>query len=236
VLIDELVGLIDGTLTYVHVVVDEAQDLSAMQCRAVGRRCPLGSLTVLGDLAQATTPWAPRSWDVTLRHLGHDGAALRQLTVGYRVPDEVLGIANRLLPHIAPAVPPATSVRSGDAAVRFEPTSRLPDVVRTVAQIEGSVGVIAPDDQAHAVLTSLRGAGLDAEPLVADADLQITVVPASAAKGLEFDSVVLIEPERIVTAEAERAVGLRRLYVTLTRAVSRLVVVHDDPLPHELAA
>ena len=72
-----------------------------MQCRAVARRCPLGSVTVLGDLAQATTPWAPGDWAVTLAHLGHDSATVRPLTAGYRVPGEVLELANRLLPHIA---------------------------------------------------------------------------------------------------------------------------------------
>ncbi|MDQ2795724.1 MAG: AAA family ATPase, partial [Actinomycetota bacterium] len=118
VLLDELESLLRTGATFVHAVVDEAQDLSAMQCRAVARRCPLGSVTVLGDLAQATTPWAPGTWADTLEHLGHP-ASVHPLTVGYRVPGEVLEIANRLLPHIAPDVPPATSVRHGSDALRI---------------------------------------------------------------------------------------------------------------------
>src|SRR4051812_5106158 len=130
VLLDELDALLDGTDTFVHAVVDEAQDLSAMQCRAVARRCPLGSVTVLGDLAQATTPWAPGSWEATLGHLGHE-ATVRPLTAGYRVPGEVLDLANRLLPHIARDVPAATSIRTGDGALAFAPRKRLTDEVRS---------------------------------------------------------------------------------------------------------
>ncbi|HEU5267642.1 MAG TPA: AAA family ATPase [Jatrophihabitans sp.] len=234
VLLDELAALLDGTETFVHAVVDEAQDLSAMQCRAVARRCPLGSVTVLGDLAQATTPWAPGSWPVTLAHLGHDGAAIRPLTVGYRVPGEVLDLANGLLPHIAPDVPPATSVRHSGDALTFAARGDLVGQVRECLAVEGSVGVIAPTAQAAAVLAELRAAGLDAHPLVEEADERVTVVPAEDAKGLEFDSVVLVEPADIVAAEPTRVDGLRRLYVVLTRAVSRLRVLHDRPLPPEL--
>ena len=107
VLLDELAGLLDGVPSYVHVVVDEAQDLSPMQCRAVARRCPLGSVTVLGDLAQATTPWAPALAGDAFAPRSRrrvDPAADR----GYRVPGEVLEVANRLLPHVAADVPPAT--------------------------------------------------------------------------------------------------------------------------------
>ena len=234
VLVDELAALLDGAPSYVHVVVDEAQDLSPMQCRAVARRCPLGSVTVLGDLAQATTPWAPGSWAVTLSHLGHDGASIRPLTAGYRVPGEVLEVANRLLPHVAADVPPATSVRQGMDALRYAPAARLVETVREYLDIEGSVGVIVPDARAVAVLEQLRAAGIAAERLDDEDDPRVAVVPASSAKGLEFDSVVLVEPRQIVDAEPTRPGGLRRLYVTLTRAVSRLTIIHDEPLPAEL--
>jgi DNA helicase IV len=236
VLLDELTGLLDGAATYVHVVVDEAQDLSPMQCRAVARRCPLGSVTVLGDLAQATTPWAPSDWSVTLEHLGHGEAAVRPLTAGYRVPGEVIELANRLLPHVAPGVPPGSAVRAGAGALRFGPAGTLIEVTRALLDIEGSIGVIVPDARAAAVLAELREAGVDAEPLDADADARVSVVSASEAKGLEFDSVLLLEPAEIVAAEPTRAGGLRRLYVVLTRAVSHLSVLHDAPLPPELAS
>ena len=236
VLLDELSGLIDGNDTYVHAVVDEAQDLSAMQCRAIARRCPLGSVTVLGDLAQATTPWAPGDWAVTLAHLGHAGAAVRPLTAGYRVPADVIAVANRLLPYIAPGVPPGSSIRAGRDALRWEPARRLIDAVHESLAVEGSVGVIVPDARAAEVLATLRRAAIEADPLDADTDPRVTVVPATAAKGLEFDSVVLLEPADIVAAEPTRTSGLRRLYVVFTRAVSRLAVLHDQPLPAELTS
>jgi len=234
VLLDEFDGLLTGAPSYVHAIVDEAQDLSAMQCRVIARRCPTGSVTVLGDLAQATSPWAPGDWASTLRHLGHAGAQIRPLTAGYRVPAEVLELANRLLPHIATGVSPATSIRQGHDALRFGRLAGLADEVRRCLAVEGSVGVIVADARVEHSLRELAGAGIEAELLDADADPRVSVVPASEAKGLEFDSVVLVEPAAIVAGEATRATGLRRLYVVLTRAVSRLAVLHDEPLPPEL--
>jgi DNA helicase IV len=236
VLLDELDGLLSGASSYVHAVVDEAQDLSAMQCRAIARRCPTGSVTVLGDLAQATSPWAPGDWPSTLRHLGHGEAKVRPLTAGYRVPGQVLDVANRLLPHIATGVPPATSIRSGTDALHFAPLTALVEETKRCLAVEGSVGVIVPDARAHDVLGELLAAGIEAETLDADTDPRVSVVPAAEAKGLEFDSVVLVEPAAIVAGEATRPAGLRRLYVVLTRAVSRLAVLHDEPLPPELLA
>jgi DNA helicase IV len=236
VLLDELDCMINSSDTFVHVVVDEAQDLSAMQCRAIARRCPLGSVTVLGDLAQATTAWAPGDWAVTLEHLGAPQTDVRPLTAGYRVPAEVIDVANRLLPHIAVGVPEGTSVRVGQNALHFAPVESLISELRGCLETEGSVGVIVPDDTVAATLALVRSAGVDAATLDDDLDLRVTLVPASAAKGLEFDSVVLLEPARIVAGEPTRLAGLRRLYVVLTRAVSRLVVLHDEALPPELAA
>jgi DNA helicase IV len=236
VLLDELVGLVRGVAAYVHVVVDEAQDLSAMQCRAVARRSPLGSMTVLGDLAQATTPWAPGSWPATLGYLGHPEASVRPLTVGYRVPGEVLDVANRLLVHIAAELPPATSVRAGTSGIDQRPTSELAATVAEALTADGSIGVIVADAVADQTLTALTAAGIAARELADEADVRVTVVPATQAKGLEFDTVVLVEPAAIVAAEPARLNGLRRLYVVLTRAVSRLVILRDQPLPAELAA
>ncbi|MCW2542125.1 MAG: uncharacterized protein JWN95_3850 [Frankiales bacterium] len=232
VLLDELSGLIAGPDQYVHVVVDEAQDLSAMQCRAVARRCPLGSVTVLGDLAQATTAWAPGSWPETLAHLGHPGASIRPLTVGYRVPEAVLVVANRLLPHIAPDVPPASSVRSAPDSLTS--ADSVVAAVRRCLAVDGSVAVIVADATAAVIAEDLRAAGVPVGSLLDEEPARVTVVPAAAAKGLEYDSVVLVEPAEIVAAEASPLAGLRRLYVCWTRAVSRLVLVHTKPLPTEL--
>ncbi|MEU5598553.1 AAA family ATPase [Streptomyces sp. NPDC020298] len=230
VLLDEAAGLIEHPEGYGHIVVDEAQDLSPMECRAVARRAGFGSLTVLGDLAQGTTPWAARAWDVQLRHMGKPHAAVVPLTTGFRVPAAVLELANRLLARLDVAVPPARSLRSeGELRIR-----RADDVLRaTVTAVrdaltrDGSVGVITADADLTRVRDALAAAGIDtAGP--DELGARVTLVPATVVKGLEYDHVVAVEPAAVAEAE-ER--GLHRLYVVLTRAVSRLDVVHARPLP-----
>ncbi len=246
VLADEVADLLNRTTSLGHVVLDEAQDLSAMQLRAVGRRASTGSVTVLGDLAQGTTPWAARSWEEALEHLGQPSAHLEVLERGFRVPSAVIDLAARLLPTIAPGLGPPVSVRTdpgrADLLVVTEPAGLWPSVLEQVrvALVEpGSVGVIVADAVVDDAARTLTGAGLD--PLVLgrqheDAAHRVHVVAASLAKGLEFDRVVLVEPADLVDAEPDRRTGLRRLYVVLTRAVTGLAVVHHRPLPHELAA
>ncbi|MEW2511042.1 AAA family ATPase [Streptomyces sp. NPDC046870] len=230
VLLDELAGLVEHPEGYGHLVVDEAQDLSPMECRAIARRAAFGSLTVLGDLAQGTTPWAARDWSVQLRHLGRPDAAVIPLTTGFRVPAAVLALANRLLARLDVAVPAATSLRT-DGELTLRPTGDL--LATTVAAVrdalarEGSVGVVTADADTGRVRAALDRAGLaPAGPDTPGA--RLTVVPASVVKGLEYDHVVAVEPAAVAEAE-ER--GAHRLYVVLTRAVSRLDVVHSRPLP-----
>ncbi|MFI0538767.1 HelD family protein [Streptomyces sp. WSLK1-3] len=236
VLLDEVAGLVEHPQGHGHLVVDEAQDLSPMECRAIARRARFGSVTVLGDLAQGTTPWAARSWHTVLRHLGKPDAAVVPLTTGFRVPQAVVGLANRLLGRLDVDVPEARSLR-GDGELSIRPTSlvALPgavvDAVRESLAHEGSVGVIAAAADVDRVRQALDEAGITAagpEELGA----RVSVVPAGAVKGLEYDHVVAVEPAAIAEAEApEGGRGLHRLYVVLTRAVSRLVVVHGRPLP-----
>ena len=239
VLVDEVAGLLDRTPGYGHVVLDEAQDLSPMQCRAVARRLAAGSLTVLGDLAQATSPWSPSDWRQTLAGLGRPDTVVRPLTRGYRVPGEVLDFANRLLPLIAPGLPAATAIRSepGSLEVRSGTALGQPlvDVVRDLRAVPGSIGVVCPDSAVAEMTDALVAAGLPAAALADDgADTApVAVVPATLAKGLEFDAVVVVDPAAIVAAEPR---GLHRLYVVLTRAVSTLVVLHRGDLPAPLAA
>jgi DNA helicase IV len=234
VLVDEAAGLIDRLPSFGHVVVDEAQDLSPMQCRAIARRSEHASLTLLGDLAQGTAPWAARDWADSLAHLGKAGARVVPLTTGFRVPAAVLTLANRLLPALDVAVPEAVSLRrDGTLRVRrvTDPVSAAVDEVRAALDLEGSIGVIAADARTATVQTALTAAGIPVVTPEADDDGRVTVLPATVAKGLEFDHVIVVEPAEIVEAE-ER--GLNRLFVVLTRAVSGLVVVHDRPLPAPL--
>ncbi|RAJ81601.1 DNA helicase IV [Streptomyces sp. PsTaAH-137] len=241
VLIDEAGDLVERTHSLGHVVLDEAQDLSPMQYRAVGRRASTGSVTVLGDLAQGTTPWATQSWDEALEHLGKPDAVVEELTAGFRVPTDVITYASRLLPHIAPGLAPVASVRENPGVFEVRGASGDGDVVAACREAlghEGSIGLIAADARCGVLGELLTEAGLvflaPGEETTAEA--RLTLVPASLAKGLEYDYVVLDEPAAVVSGEPDERTGLRRLYVALTRAVSGLVVVHAAALPPELTS
>ncbi|HEV7760855.1 MAG TPA: ATP-binding domain-containing protein [Acidimicrobiales bacterium] len=227
VLVDEAQWLIAGPPTaYGHVVVDEAQDVSALGLRALGRRCPTSSMTVLGDLAQATGAAAQRSWDEVVGHLGSPATARRfDLDVGYRVPAPIMDVANRLLAEAAPDVVPTQSVRVDGRAPEIVPVDDDEAVVDEARRRAGeladawsSVGVIAPEP----FFARLQGLAAN-----------VTVVLPDQAKGLEFDAVVVVEPAGIAHPDAGSR-GLRLLYVALTRAVQELVVVHTRPLPRSL--
>ncbi|AYC40326.1 HelD family protein [Streptomyces griseorubiginosus] len=233
VLLDEVAGLVEHPEGYGHLVVDEAQDLSPMECRAIARRARFGSLTVLGDLAQGTTPWAARSWHTVLAHLGKPDATVVPLTVGFRVPRAVVGLANRLLARLDVEVPAGRSLRQ-DGELRMRPVAdaeALPEAVvaavRDALAQDGSVGVVAADEHVADVRRALDAAGIPAAG-PDEIGARVSIVTAAVVKGLEYDHVVAVEPAAIAEAE-ER--GLHRLYVVLTRAVSRLEVVHGRPLP-----
>jgi len=240
VLIDETRDLVQRTHSLGHVVLDEAQDLSPMQYRAVGRRCTTGSATVLGDLAQGTTPWATRSWDEALAHLGKSDGVIEELTAGFRVPTDVITYASRLLPHIAPGLTPVASVRENPGFFALRPVSGTAEVVAACEELlrnEGSTGLIAADARVPTLAEALTAAGIAylAPGEETTAETRLTLVPASLAKGLEYDYVVLDEPQAVVDGEPDERTGLRRLYVALTRAVSGLIVTHAAPLPPQLA-
>jgi len=252
VLLDELGDLLRRTASLGHVVLDEAQDLSPMQLRAVGRRCSTGSATVLGDIAQGTTPWATPSWSESLLHLGHADAHIEVLDRGFRVPAAVIEFAARLLPRIAPGLGAPSSVRDDAGSLELVPVGEAaqlwPQVavaVRAALRHEGSVGLIVPDADVPRARRFLVAQHLPHEVLGGDAPAdgaasreappRLSLVPATIAKGLEYDRVVVVEPADMADAEPDERTGLRRLYVVLTRAVSGLTVVHHRPMPAELA-
>ncbi|MBP2583862.1 DNA helicase IV [Streptomyces sp. PvR006] len=241
VLVDEARDLVERTHSLGHVVLDEAQDLSPMQYRAVGRRCTTGSATILGDLAQGTTPWATASWAEALGHLGKPEAVVEELTAGFRVPREVIAYASRLLPHMSPGLAAVESVRENPGSLDVRHTDALDrDVVAACVEAlghDGSIGLIAADARIAPLAEALAAAGLaylsPGEETTAES--RLTLVPASLAKGLEYDYVVLDEPAAVVDGEPDERTGLRRLYVALTRAVSGLTVLHSAPVPPQLA-
>ncbi|MCU1430357.1 MAG: helicase, superfamily [Actinomycetia bacterium] len=230
----------DGTgepRVFGHVLVDEAQDLTAMQWRMLSRRCPSGSMTLVGDPGQASRPGAVSSWDDVFRHLPtHNPPRFATLSVNYRTPSEIMEVAARLLSVAAPTVEPSQSVRSTGESPRYESVARE-DLVATAASSAraalnqgGTVALIAPAAVHEALVLALADVGAVADSAEA-LDAPITVLDATDAKGLEFDHVIVTEPARLVTPD--RA-GLRLLYVTITRATKTLTIVHSEPLPEGL--
>jgi DNA helicase IV len=202
----------DRDWTYGHVVVDEAQELSEMEWRVLMRRCPSRSFTIVGDLAQRRSVAGATSWEAILERYVPGRWVYRSLTVNYRTPAEIMAVAAALLAEFAPGVQPPESVRASGV----QPWSRevtddelptaIEEFVREEAGREGTSVVIGP--------AGVPGA-----------------VSPSDTKGLEFDAVLVVEPERIL-AEGDR--GAADLYVALTRATQRLGVLHTGPLPQAL--
>lgn len=241
VLLDEANALTSGTgRTYGHVVIDEAQDLSAMALRAAARRSSRGSMTILGDIAQATGIGAQESWDTVTTALGvaADSVSRRELTVGYRVPGPILDEANRLLPVTAPDITPPTSIRPRGPGPEHHVVSpgRIPaTVARLAAEFAtewSTIGIVTPESRIDEVLNALDEAGVDAGDTRRASGLEraVSVVPPPTAKGLEFDVTIVVEPADFATTPN----GLRLLYVALTRAVQRLAVVRTRSMPPPL--
>ena len=228
----------DEVRTYGHIVVDEAQDLSPMQLRMLQRRSLNGSMTVVGDIAQSTGAWAHADWEEVLEHLPQRRPARRaELTIGYRLPGPNMRLASRVLELAAPGLRPPSSVRQAGDEPRFEEAApgQLGAAVVAAAVVErdavdpGSVAVIVPDSALAEVVDAFEAAGIDFGRAVRNGlNNQITIVPVSLVKGLELDASVVVEPAAILEEEVQ---GARALYVALTRATKRLVLVHERPLP-----
>ena len=237
-LLDEVEHLLNGPgRRYAHIVVDEAQDLSPMQLRSVARRSATGSLTLVGDLAQSTGLWARDTWDEVTAHLPATyPVQVASLRYGYRVPRQVYALAAKLLPVAAPGVPAPEVVRDGPAEPRVHRVALAERADRAVAvaadyAAEGEfVGIVCPERCRREVEAALAANGLawsSAER--GELGSAINLVAPREAKGLEFDAVVVVEPEQIV-AEDER--GHRMLYTALTRTTKRLdIVCAGEPLP-----
>jgi DNA helicase IV len=242
----------DTVRNYGHIVVDEVQDLSPMQLRMLARRSLSGSMTVVGDIAQATAPWAPHSWSEITEHLPHRREPRTvELTVSYRTPAEVIEVAARVLAVAAPELRPPTPVRrtgvaprtvlvgdgdgTGTATADVARQAAAEAVAEVAAVAPGRVAVLAPEPLLPALSEALAAAG---HPVVDPRGMRkgglsdpLVLLGADAANGLEFDAVVVVEP---VVIAGETARGLRTLYVALTRPTQRLTIVTSSPLPPAL--
>jgi len=251
-LIDEANSMLNGSpFTYGHVIVDEAQDHSAVALRVIGRRSPSGSMTLVGDVAQSTTPAGQDRWSSVFGHLGVDaaGGAIADLTIGYRVPEPILTVANRLLEHtgvdttesrsVRRAGEPPTWHRVGDGvagrSAGVELATLVGDVARATKRRRRVSAIVASSEHHAAIGQALAEHGLRAVDHVHDLDPdEMPVFDPERVKGLEFDGVIVVNPHEILgegIAGAVTARGARLLYVAMTRAVQELHFVTDAPPP-----
>lgn len=231
----------DEIRTYGHIVVDEVQDLTPMQLRMVTRRSLSGSMTIVGDIAQATGPLAPNSWDDVLSHLpSRKQPRIVGLSVGYRIPSQIMELADKVMLAATPGLRAPRSVRDGDELpliVKTNSQNELFDAVlsraRELSSRDGRAAIICPDDMVDDISAALTRVELPhGRAQAAGLDQGLSIVPASLAKGLELDDTIVVEPSAIVADDAQ---GLRLLYVTLTRSTRSLTVVHHGPLPEAMA-
>jgi DNA helicase IV len=235
-LVDEANTLLNGTpFKYGHVVVDEAQDHSAVALRVIGRRSTGGSITMVGDVAQSTTPAGQQDWLVALEHLGAVDADVAHLTIGYRVPGPILDVANRLLPLTGVDAVASRSVRAEGEPPAWHVTTPG-DVAHVAAKVVTSVkhrhrltGVVAPLALHESITEALSEVGLIAVDHVHELGHDdVPLFGPEAVKGLEFDGVVVVNPHEILDGTTR---GARLLYVAMTRAVQELAFVASAPPP-----
>jgi DNA helicase IV len=234
-LVDEANSILNGPpLVYGHVVVDEAQDHSAVALRVIGRRSPAASMTLVGDVAQSTTPAGQERWADVFAHLGVDARTeVAELTIGYRVPEPILSVANRLLPLTGVDASPSRSVRIDGHAPAWVHAAldELPGAVAGEAHRlkhrHRLTGVVAPLELHAAIAGALDAAGLHAvDHLHQLHHGEVPMFGPEQVKGLEFDGVVVVEPDRILDDTSR---GARLLYVAMTRAVQELSFVTSSP-------
>jgi DNA helicase IV len=231
----------DRTWAFGHIVVDEAQELSPMAWRMVMRRCPARSMTIVGDLAQASELGGAASWQEVLEPHLADRWRLERLTINYRTPAEIAEVAADVLEAIDPELHQPRAVRSTGVQPwsHQAPDGGLPDTLAGLAKEElvrigaGRLAVIVPasrlEELTKAVATSVPDVVLDEDPVL---ERPVVVLSVQQARGLEFDSVLVADPQRILAGSPS---GLNDLYVALTRPTQRLGVIHEGALPPVLS-
>ncbi len=231
----------DAVRTFGHIVVDEAQDLSPMELRMLDRRSLNGSMTIVGDIAQATGAWPHESWESVLEYLPDRRPPRRaDLTIGYRVPGPIMELAAKMLVLAAPGIAPPQSIRHtgepplilgvASSELEAEVVERVRYELKTIGS--GNIGVIVPESMAEQIDAALTRAGIEYGRATRQGlEKQVTVVPVNLVKGLELDSVLVVEPKRVLN---EQIRGAQSLYVALTRSTKRLTVIHTGQLPEVL--
>lgn len=218
----------DRVWAYGHVIVDEAQELSAMAWRMLHRRCPNGWMTLVGDVAQTGSPAGAEAWGDVLDPIIGTRWRLHELTVNYRTPAEIMDLAAHVLNHINPELAAPKSIRStGREPVQTRTLADALNHVSAVADADRMVAVIAPSNllaDARAAVTKFVSSCENSTSARAESRTigEINTYDVNTSKGLEFDEVIVVDPDRIVEQSPQ---GLQDLYVALTRATQGLVVV-----------
>jgi len=222
--------------TYGHIVIDEAQDITPMQLRMFTRRSLNGSMTLVGDMAQATSPVSTNSWEELRQMLPRKWhSRMAELSVGYRLPAPICDYVTQLFEGIAPQLKMPAAVQQEGLAPQVIQTSDLVAEVVKAAQAEllaesvMTVAVIVPDQYEDSYVQQLAAAGIDcATPYTGALLKKISVLPVRFVKGIEVDVAIVVEP-KVIAEQSSR--GLQSLYVGLTRAIRKLVVIHQQALP-----
>ena len=226
----------DSRWAFGHVIVDEAQELSEMAWRMVFRRSPNKWMTLVGDPAQTGNPGGVDSWEEALSPFVADRGQRHQLTVNYRTPKDIADLAAPLLHEIDPSQPSPLALRESGTGVRYMPVegadqgSKVQAAVEQARELTGESGLIGVITANPARLQDVvtEQAAEQSESETEKAGAEVVLVDTAAAKGLEFDEVILVEPADIVESSPQ---GLNDLYVAMTRATQGLTVVHARPLP-----
>ena len=241
-LLDFLENHIQGTDPsdqFDYIIVDEAQDMSPMQLESIRRRSGSGDILLMGDLAQATGPWVHTSWSSIADCVNKPIERLDELEFGYRVPKQVFEYASRVLSHINPQLKSPRLVRD----VKETPIvknfvdykelfSNLVKDLKKLGNISTHTGLIVGDDQAETLIEELKDSGIAFTVLENNSPTEgLNIVPVSRQKGLEFDDVILVEPQDIIDIEE---IGLRQLYVAVTRSLRGLSIYSTGELPVQL--
>ena len=241
-LLDFLENHIQGTNPsdqFDYIIVDEAQDMTPMQLESIRRRSGSGDILLMGDLAQATGPWVHTSWNSIADCVNKPIERLDELEFGYRVPKQVYEYASRVLSHINPQLKSPRLVRD----VKETPIvktfddykqlfSSLIKDLKKLGNLSSHTGLIIGDDQAETLIEELKGSGIAFTLLENNSPAEgLNIVPVSRQKGLEFDDVILVEPQDIIDIEE---IGLRQLYVAVTRSLRGLSIYSIGELPIQL--
>jgi len=222
-----------------YIIVDEAQDLTPMQLESIKRRSENGDILLMGDLAQATGPWVYSSWNQIALCIGQTIERFDELEFGYRVPKQIFEYATRVLSHIDPELKSPRLVRDVNVDPELKTCDDFKQLVnlliedlKRLGSSSSHIGLIIADSQVELLMEELKNSGIAFNVLESNSLAEgLNIIPVSRQKGLEFDDVIIVDPRKIIEIEE---IGLRQLYVSVTRSLKGLWIYSTGETPREL--